>query len=87
MKTIEARAREYVDTLLNGQRASYMAMLEHGYIRGANAQRDIDINRAIEWLSANWRNYIDQDADGMIRFSGWKNDFEKAMKDEVSAER
>lgn len=54
----------------------------NGYIKGATEQRDIDIEKATEWLNANWRKYIDTDADGMIRFSGWKKDFEKAMKDE-----
>lgn len=41
------------------------------------------IEKACEWLNANWRKYIDTDADGMIRFSGWKNDFKKAMEDKI----
>lgn len=52
-----------------------------GYIRGAKEQRDIDIEKATEWFNANWRKYIDTDADGMIRFAGWKNDFVKTMKE------
>lgn len=51
----------------------------NGYIKGATEQRNIDIEKATEWLNANWRNYIDTDADGIIRFSGWKNDFITTM--------
>lgn len=58
---------------------------QNGYIMGATEQRDIDIEKAAEWLNANWRKYIDTDADGMIRFSGWKKDFEKALKDESNS--
>lgn len=39
------------------------------------------IEKAYKWFNANWRKYIDIDADGMIRFSGWKNDFKKAMEE------
>lgn len=64
-------------------------IVKGAYSRGATEQLKIDIKqringieKATEWLNANWRKYIDTDADSMIRLSGWKKDFEKAMKDE-----
>lgn len=83
MKTIEERSKEYVDR--NFHRIAEMPItngMETIFFESATEQRDIDIERAVEWFSANWRNYIDQDADGMIRFGGWKNDFENEMKEE-----
>ena len=57
--TIEQRAKAYSKT----QAIECYAYC--GYDKGATEQRDIDTNRAIEWLSANWRKYIDHDADGL----------------------
>lgn len=37
------------------------------------------VAKAKEWFNSNWRNYINKDADGMIRFAGWQHDFEQAM--------
>lgn len=72
MKTIIDRAIEEYDRVFERE----------AYIKGATEQQAIDINKAVEWLNANWRKYIDTDADGMIRFAGWKGDFAKSIKDE-----
>lgn len=45
-----------------------------------DAGRDTTIDKAVDWLKDNWREYILQDADGMIGFIGWEKDFRKAMK-------
>lgn len=37
------------------------------------------IDDICNWLKYNWRNYIDTDADGMIRFSGWEKDLRNAI--------
>lgn len=86
MATIQERAITYRE---EAEQSIYKSLedmstmeIEYAYAHGATEQRDIDIEKATEWLNANWRKYIDTDADGMIRFSGWKKDFEKAMKDE-----
>lgn len=44
------------------------------------AGRDATIDKAVDWLKDNWRDYILCDADGMIGFIGWEKDFRKAMK-------
>lgn len=78
-KTIKQRAEEYIANC-GTVPANRMGRFQ-GYIKGATDQRKIDIDKAVEWINANWRKYIDTDADGMIRFAGWKNDFEKYMEE------
>lgn len=38
------------------------------------------IEKACEWLRNNWRKHINIDADGVVCFGHWENDFRKAMK-------
>lgn len=45
------------------------------------------IDKVKEWFNKNWRRYICQDADGVIRFSGWKRDFEYDMLKEKELEK
>lgn len=85
MKTIEERAKEFAEREYYTNRFERERLM-FGFYHGATEQRDIDIEKATEWLNANWRKYIDTDADGMIRFSGWKKDFEKAMKDDSTTD-
>lgn len=49
------------------------------FVYGADWMQDYIIQKAREWFKNNWRNYVDQDRDGMIRLSGWSNDFIAAM--------
>ena len=44
-------------------------------------QKAIDIEKACEWLKNNWREYVNQDRDGMILFGNWESDFRKAMEE------
>ena len=44
-------------------------------------QEAIDIDKACEWLKNNWREYVNQDRDGMILFGHWEYDFRKAMEE------
>ena len=39
------------------------------------------IDEACEWLKNNWREYVNQDKDGMILFGNWESDFRKAMEE------
>ena len=48
---------------------------------GATEQKAIDIEKACEWLKNNWREYVNQDRDGMILFGHWEYDFRKAMEE------
>ena len=88
MATIEERATKYADLakkqeFFDNRIKEVAANFAYShYTIGATEQRDIDIEKATEWLNANWRKYIDTDADGMMRFSGWKNDFRKAMTEQ-----
>ena len=75
MKTIEERAKEYA----KGRRYEIVAYV--AYIAGAIGQEDIDIDKACEWMKNNWREYVNQDRDGMILFGHLESDFRKAMKE------
>ena len=39
------------------------------------------IEKACEWLKNNWREYINQDRDGMILFGNWESDLRKVMEE------
>ena len=84
MKTIEERAREYVlndiDTIPAGECECIIRRFR-AYIAGATWQKAIDIEKACEWLKNNWREYVNQDRDGMILFGYWESDFRKAMEE------
>ena len=43
--------------------------------------RKTTIDKACEWLKNNWREYVNQDKDGMILFGNWESDFRKAMEE------
>ena len=75
MKTIEERAKEYA----KGRRYEIVAYV--AYIAGAIEQEDIDIDKACEWMKNNWREYVNQDRDGMILFGHLASDFRKAMEE------
>ena len=56
-------------------------MVCRAYVKGATDQKAIDIDKACEWLKNNWREYVNQDRDGMILFGHWEPDFRKAMEE------
>ena len=81
MKTIAERAREYAENedLVQGTYGYEYCLRD--YIKGATEQKVIDIDKACEWLKNNWREYVNQDRDGMILFGHWEYDFRKAMEE------
>ena len=81
MKTIAERAREYAENedLVYGTDGFDYCLRD--YIKGATEQKVIDIDKACEWLKNNWREYVNQDRDGMILFGHWEYDFRKAMEE------
>ena len=81
MKTIRERAREYAknEDLVEGTDGFEYCLRD--YIKGATEQKVIDIDKACEWLKNNWREYVNQDRDGMILFGHWEYDFRKAMEE------
>ena len=81
MKTIAERAREYAENedLVQGTDGYEYCLRD--YIKGATEQKVIDIAKACEWLKNNWREYVNQDRDGMILFGHWEYDFRKAMEE------
>lgn len=81
MKTIAERAREYAENedLVQGTDGYEYCLRD--YIKGATEQKAIDIDKACEWLKNNWREYVNQDRDGMILFGHWEYDFRKAMEE------
>ena len=81
MKTIAERAREYAENedLVYGTDGYEYCLRD--YIKGATEQKVIDIDKACEWLKNNWREYVNQDRDGMILFGHWEYDFRKAMEE------
>ena len=42
---------------------------------------DAFIEKAEKWLNEHWREYVNVDADGVVCFGHWKNDFRKAMEE------
>ena len=81
MKTIAERAREYAENedLVQGTDGYEYCLRD--YIKGATEQKVIDIDKACEWLKNNWREYVNQDRDGMILFGHWEYDFRKSMEE------
>lgn len=39
------------------------------------------IEKACEWITNNWREYVYQDGDGIVHFGHWEADFRKAMEE------
>ena len=39
------------------------------------------IDKAVKWLTNNWREYVYQDGDGIVHFGHLENDFRKAMEE------
>lgn len=83
MKTIEERAR-----LAAWQIFEEIGLSQHSVDRVSEIitekmldQKAIDIDKACEWLKNNWREYVNQDRDGMILFGHWEYDFRKAMEE------
>lgn len=83
MKTIVERAREYAENEDLVQGTDGFDYCLRDYIKGATEQKAIDIDKACEWLKNNWREYVNQDRDGMILFGHWEYDFRKAMEEEL----
>ena len=81
MKTIVERAREYAENEDLVQGTDGFDYCLRDYIKGATEQKAIDIEKACEWLRNNWREYVNQDRDGMILFGHWESDFRKAMEE------
>lgn len=81
MKTIAERAREYAENEDLVQCTDGYEYCLRDYIKGATEQKVIDIDKACEWLKNNWREYVNQDRDGMILFGHWEYDFRKAMEE------
>ena len=81
MKTIVERAREYAENEDLVQGTDGFDYCLRDYIKGATEQKAIDIDKACEWLKNNWREYVNQDRDGMILFGHWEYDFRKAMEE------
>ena len=81
MKTIAERAREYAENEDLVQGTDGFEYCLRDYIKGATEQKIIDIDKACEWLKNNWREYVNQDRDGMILFGHWEYDFRKAMEE------
>ena len=83
MKTTEERAR-----LAAWQIFEEIGLSQHSVDRVSEIitekmldQKAIDIDKACEWLKNNWREYVNQDRDGMILFGHWEYDFRKAMEE------
>ena len=81
MKTIVERAREYAENEDLVQGTDGFDYCLRDYIKGATEQKAIDIEKACEWLRNNWREYVNQDRDGMILFGHWESDFRKVMEE------
>ena len=53
-----------------------------GFVRGAEWMQERMIEKAVEWIRTNWREYINgPDKDGCIAFAHWEKDFRRAMEE------
>lgn len=41
------------------------------------------LDKACEWWTNNWRKYVMTDRNGIVALNFWKNDFKKAMEEEI----
>lgn len=44
-------------------------------------QKKALIDKAVKWLTNNWREYVYQDGDGIVHFGHWESDLRKAMEE------
>ena len=90
MNNIDKRAVECCMTHFPSHDTADAESMRIGYIKGATEQRDIDIEKAVEWLKENARNYIFREESGK---GIWKynyvfidanlyDDFKRAMLNE-----
>ena len=47
---------------------------------GAEWMQKKMVDKAVKWLTNNWREYVYQDGDGIVHFGHWESDFRKAME-------
>ena len=56
--------------------------IQDHFIAGAEWMQERMIEKAVEWIRTNWREYINgPDKDGCIAFAHWENDFRRAMEE------
>lgn len=79
MSTIKERADIYVGHSFEIDEFTSASIKRQAFIDGAKEQRKIDVDKAWQWITNNWRKYIYQDRDGIICFGHWEADFRKAM--------
>ena len=74
---IQKASEEYIlKTHIDG------ASVQDHFIAGAEWMRERMIEKAVEWIRTNWREYINgPDKDGCIAFAHWENDFRRAMEE------
>lgn len=72
-KALEDAAKEVIDEDWAARQDRLWAMIERNL-------RAKFIDKACKWLRDNWHKYINIDADGVVCFGHWENDFRKAIK-------
>ena len=83
MKIIEERAKEYSLKDFDGYYTGWEKAVQEGYIAGAKEQRQIDIEKACEWLD-NYLMEIGYPDDWMrdsLNIKSGKERFRKAMEE------
>lgn len=82
MKTIAERAREYAENedLVQGTDGYEYCLRD--YIKGANEQKAIDIDKACEWIKENFEYYVDVEVSSYYTYGDkFVDDFRKAMEE------
>lgn len=54
---------------------------QFAFIAGAQWADKTMIEKACEWITNNWREYVYQDGDGIVHFGHWEADFRKSMEE------
>lgn len=68
---------EKIDALC--QELSYLLCMSKQEILNRLTANNNIVDKSIEWFRDNWREYVIVDADGMVCFGHWENDYKKAM--------
>lgn len=82
---INQQAEEYRQPYKDGGYRLSSKDVRDAFEDGATWADKTMIEKACEWITNNWREYVYQDGDGIVHFGHWEADFRKAMEELDSA--
>jgi hypothetical protein len=77
--TIREQIEQETNRQFSGQHP-FLVIAGESFKDGAEFGYNLAIEKAMEWFTEHWREYIFQDKDGVVGFINWKNDFKKEIE-------